>query len=83
MGENFGKVEKISFRISESVDSDENRCSQWISTQYHDERFFGIWTNNSNEINDSCADLFRYYTFLFKWSNFNCTSTRISIAGKS
>jgi len=63
LGNNFDKVEKISFRISDYVQSENNKCGYFTETKYHDERFFGTWTNNSNEINDSCADLFRYYTF--------------------
>ena len=63
MGNNFNKAEKVSFRISESVDSIDNWCNRWLSTTYHDERFFGTWLNESVEVNNTCADLFREYSF--------------------
>jgi len=63
MGDNFEKVEKISFRISDSLRSEDNRCYAYDFTKYHDQRLFGIWLNDSVPVNDTCPDLFREYTF--------------------
>lgn len=63
LGNNFDKVERISFRVSQTLKSENNRCSYGTTSKYLDDRLFGTWINESIEVNDTCPDLFREYTF--------------------